>query len=119
MSMSNRCYGAILKKFTTIFGILIVVFSISYSIAWAAKLKSIVLHPDYNHDKFVTVPTDIVKKFRAYITSFDSDDDDDGDGQPDYWGIPHFVVYEIKKFPGTLGKAPKRPSITVRHAMPI
>ena len=79
MRMSDRYYGAILKKFTTIFGILIIVFSISYNIAWAAKLKRIVLHPDYNHDKFVTVPTDIVKKFRAYITSFDSDDDDNGE----------------------------------------
>ena len=80
------------------------------SLAWSAKFKPIVLHSKYKHDRYVTKPKDIVRKFRAYLTSFDSADDDDGDGKPDRWGIPHFVAYEIKRFRGTLGKGPKRPS---------
>jgi len=76
----------------------------------AADYKPIEVHPDYDHDRWGTEPKDIVREFRAYITSFDSDDDDDGDGRVDVWGIPEFVAYEIKKFEGTLGKGPKRPN---------
>ena len=65
--------------------------------AYAAKLKPIHLHPEYDHDKFVTKPADIVRKFRAYTTSFDSADDDNGDGAEDRWGIPHWVAYQIMK----------------------
>ncbi len=80
------------------------------AIAFAAKFKPIELHPSYNHDKYGTQPRDIFMEFRAYITSFDSEDDDNADGKPDKWGIPHWVAYEIKKFEGTLGKGPDRPS---------
>jgi len=76
----------------------------------AAKYKDIEHHPDYEHDKFVTEPTDIVRNFRAYMTSFDSGDDDDGDGTADYWRVPEFVAYEVRQFDGVLGKGPKRPS---------
>ena len=84
----------------------------SIQIVYAANLKPIVLHPDYNHTKYAPKPTnnDIVRHFRAYTTCFDGDDDDDGDGTPDKWAIPHWVAYEIKQFPGTLSKGPKRPS---------
>ena len=80
--------------------------------AYAADLKPIVLHPDYNHKKYAPKPTnnDIVRHFRAYTTCFDGDDDDDGDGTPDKWAIPHWVAYQIKRYPGTLSKGPKRPS---------
>ena len=79
---------------------------------WAAEFKPIVLHSDYNHTKYAPKPTnnDIVRHFRAYTTCFDGDDDDNGDGTPDKWAIPHWVAYEIKQFPGTLSKGPKRPS---------
>ena len=79
---------------------------------WAAGLKPIELHPDYNHTKYAPVPNhnDIVRHFRAYTTCFDGDDDDDGDGISDEWAIPHWVAYEIKRYPGELGKGPKRPS---------
>jgi len=78
---------------------------------YAASYKPINLTPDYEHDKFVTRPKDIVLSFCAYITSFDSDDDNNGDGIADYWRVPEFVTYEIRAFDGTLGKGPKRPSI--------
>lgn len=91
----------------------ILVFSVLFifsSQVHAANYKEVQLHPEYEHDRFVTQPTDIVRSFRAYMTSFDSGDDDDGDGIADYWRVPEFVAYEIRKFDEVLGKGPKRPS---------
>lgn len=76
--------------------------------SFSAELKKIVIDSIYNHDKFNTQPKDIVKIFRAYITSFDSEDDNNGDGKGDIWGIPEWVSYEIKKLPAP-GKSPNRP----------
>ena len=90
--------------------ILLFVFTVSPLSGYAADYKPIQIHPDYDHDKYGTEPKDIVKEFRAYTANFDSDDDDNGDGWVDLWGIPEFVSYEIKKFNGTLGKGPGRPS---------
>jgi len=44
--------------------------------AFGADFKPIELHPSYKHDKFKTQPRDIFRKFRAYVTRFDSGDDD-------------------------------------------
>ncbi len=92
--------------------LVILAFTVTYNSreALSANFKPINLHQDYKHDRFGTEPKDIVLKFRAYITSFDSNDDDNGDGNPEKWGVPHFVSYEIKRFEGTLSKGPKRPS---------
>jgi len=76
---------------------------------WAADFKPIELNPAYDHDKYITQPKDIVRVFRAYMTSFDSADDDNGDGKPDRWGIPEWVAYEIKRFPRQLAPGPRRP----------
>lgn len=65
-----------------------------------AEPKPIVLNPSYNHDKYQTLPRDIIKEFRAYTISFDSNDDNDGDGIGDSLGIPEWVSYEIKRFDG-------------------
>ncbi|MBI3736624.1 DNA/RNA non-specific endonuclease [Candidatus Sumerlaeota bacterium] len=80
------------------------------SIAPAADYKPIILDPSYDHDRFNTQPKDIVRQFEAYTVSFDGPDDDDGDGKEDRWGIPQWVAYEIKKFPGKMGAGPPRPS---------
>lgn len=88
--------------------VLTLLFTVNHS--YAAKYKQINLTPDYEHDKFVTEPKDIVQTFRAYITSFDSGDDDNGDGTADFWRVPEFVTYEIRAFDGILEKGPKRPS---------
>lgn len=77
--------------------------------AAAASLKPIVPAEGYEHDKWVTQPADIKKEFRAYITSFDSNDDDNGDGDPDLWRIPQWVAYEIQSHEGELETFP-RPS---------
>ena len=80
------------------------------SYVFGADFKPIELQHTYNHDKYKTQPRDLFKEFRAYVTSFDSEDDDNGDGKSDILGIPHWVAYEIKIFEGSLGKGPKRPS---------
>ncbi|MDD5600095.1 MAG: DNA/RNA non-specific endonuclease [Victivallaceae bacterium] len=51
----------------------------------------------YEHDKWGTFPRDIFFEFEAYVVSFDGPDDNDGDGKPDFWGIPEFVAYEIRR----------------------
>lgn len=59
--------------------------------------KSIIIDSAYEHNKWGIEPSDLVFKFAAYITSFDSDDDNNGDGRADIWGIPEWVAYEVKK----------------------
>ncbi|WP_255947214.1 DNA/RNA non-specific endonuclease [Brucepastera parasyntrophica] len=56
-----------------------------------------ILDESYEHDKWGTLPHDILFYFAAYTVSFDSEDDDNGDGMPDLWGIPEWVSFEIKK----------------------
>ena len=65
----------------------------------ATNLRPIVPAAGYQHDRFQTMPKDIHREFRAYVTSFDSDDDDNGDGVPDAWGIPQWVSYELRAAP--------------------
>lgn len=76
----------------------------------ATEFKPITLRPDYRHDRFVTQPTEIVRQFEAFTSSFDSKADDG-----DAWGIPDFVAYEMKKSP-KLAKGPKRPSPWITDA---
>ena len=76
----------------------------------ADRDKPIALHPDYDHNRFGTAPVDLERAFRAYTVSFDSADDDNHDGQADRWAIPHWVAYDMQRFPGTLPAAPDRPS---------
>ena len=86
----------------------------------AAELRPVVLHPGYRHDRFDTQPKDIVRHFRAFTSSFDSDDDDNGDSRGDRWAIPEWVAYELRRAPANLGRAPrKRPSpLTVTGVSP-
>lgn len=74
----------------------------------ASEYKPIILEPDYDHDRFVTQPKAIVRIFRGYLTSLDPPFGPDGD--PLVLGIPRFVAYEMRKYPGALGKCPDRPS---------
>lgn len=83
---------------------------VSSPFASATDYKPIILDPSYNHDRYETKPSDILKHFRAYTASFDGADDNDGNGTPDNWGVPEWVAYEMRKKPVGLGKAPKRPS---------
>jgi endonuclease G len=57
------------------------------------------LDPHHEHDRWETQPRDVVREYRAYITSFDGPDDNDGDGRSDLWGIPEWVSYEIDSEP--------------------
>ncbi len=69
----------------------------------AAEYKPIILDPNYAHDRWVTQPRDIMRHFRAYTASFDSNDEDIRTG------VPEWVAYEIKPSP-PLDKSPARPS---------
>lgn len=74
-----------------------------------ADPQPIVLDPSYDHDKYHTLPRDIIREFRAYTTSFDSDDDNDGDAVGDVLGIPEWVAYEIKRYDGDCIPTQPRP----------
>ena len=63
----------------------------------------------YQHDRFATKPTDIVRQFEAYMVSFDSEDDNDGGGKVDTWRVPEFVAYEIRKYDGPCIPTGERP----------
>ena len=72
---------------------------------WAiGQPKPVELEPGYEHDKYVTEPQDIISEFRAYTSSFDSDDEHVALAQPEW------VAYELRKAPRNLGKPPDRPS---------
>lgn len=77
--------------------------------AVAADYKPERIDRRYDHDRFGIEPADHIRKFRAFISSFDSDDDDNGDGVADYYAIPEWVAYELRRYPGKLPRAPKRP----------
>jgi DNA/RNA endonuclease G (NUC1) len=86
------------------------VLALSFALARATDFKPEAIDNSYQHDKYGTMPRDLVRQFRAYIVSFDSADDDDGDGKPDMRGIPEWVSYEMRRVPRKLKTGPKRPS---------
>ncbi len=87
-----------------IFSFMLSLFSLNH----ATDFKPIILDIGYQHDRFNTQPKDLPLSFRAYFSSFDSGDDDNGDGIADYWRIPHFVSYEMRRS-SSLGNSPGRP----------
>ena len=72
--------------------------------------KPIVVPRGYEHDYWKTKPREIVQKFQAFTVSFDKDDDDNRDRIRDRWAIPHWVAYEVKRFPSRLAPGPDRPT---------
>jgi len=56
--------------------------------------------PGYEHTRWGAPKADIVRHFEAYTVSFDGPDDDTGDGVADYFRIPEWVAYEIKRHEG-------------------
>lgn len=64
----------------------------------------------YDHDRFRTQPVDQLRRFDAFVSSFDGADDDTGDGFPDTLGIPQWVAYELRRHEGPIdsGERPGR-----------
>lgn len=62
----------------------------------------IILNKDYDHNKFGVEPSDLIYRFAAYTSSFDSDDDNNNDGKPDMWGVPEWVAFEIHPRPDSM-----------------
>jgi DNA/RNA endonuclease G (NUC1) len=75
----------------------------------SGRYKPIILDTTYKHDKWDTQPKDKIYEFAAFTSSFDTKDDNDGDGDPDIWGIPEWVSYEIKKKTGSYPQRYDRP----------
>lgn len=54
---------------------------------------------DYKHDRWNIQPKDNLRKFTAFVSSFDGKDDSNGDGETnnkDCFGQPEWVAYEIR-----------------------
>jgi len=83
---------------------------------FAETFKPNILDPSYNHDRWGTSGTGIIKDFRAYRSSFDNMDDDDGFGGPDALGVPEWVAYEIKRFDGQCIETHPRPDTWITDA---
>jgi DNA/RNA endonuclease G (NUC1) len=79
--------------------------------------KTIILDSTYQHTKWGVEPSDMIYKFAAYTTSFDSNDDNDGDGVGESWGIPEWVAYEVKKKTGQGAPSYNRPKWMTDTAM--
>ena len=73
--------------------VLIILLNSAYSFAQYAP---IILDPSYEHDKWRTTPQDLMFYFEAYTVSFHSGENS-ADGLPDFWGVPDWVSFEIKK----------------------
>jgi endonuclease G, mitochondrial len=58
--------------------------------------RPIVIDPAFEHTRWGIGPEDKLYQFAAFTLSFDTDDDNDGDGNPDIWGVPEWVAFEIK-----------------------
>lgn len=70
---------------------------------WGADFKDDGGPPQgYDHDKYAPHPeaTDHIREFAAFCSAFDGDDDDTGDGIPDIMGVPEYVSYEMRSYPG-------------------
>lgn len=52
--------------------------------------------PEHDHDRYAPNQKEIIKRFGAYVSSFDGNDDDDGDGKADLLAVPQWVAYELK-----------------------
>lgn len=76
----------------------------------SSATKPIALDPSYNHDKFVTLPGDEIKQFRAFTVSMDTKDNDDKYGEGEATGTPEWVAYEIKKYEGQCIPTKSRPT---------
>lgn len=67
----------------------LLIICIIFPVVSATGYRPIVIHPNSVHDKWVTKSANIVKHFRAYTTSFDSEDGDV------FLEISKWVAYEI------------------------
>ncbi|GAF05393.1 DNA/RNA non-specific endonuclease [Saccharicrinis fermentans] len=81
-----------------ILSVILLVTSITFAQSPVGKrYKAINLKNGHNHTKYTTEPSDLIFKFAAYTTSFDSNDDNNADGKGDTWAIPEWVSYEVQK----------------------
>ena len=73
----------------------------------------VIATPDHDHDRYAPDEKEKVKRFGAYVSSFDGPDDDDGDGQADLLAVPQWVAYELKGLSPKSDGTFKEPDISI------
>jgi len=75
----------------------------------------VVATPDHDNDRYTPNQKEIVKRFGAYVSSFDGNDDDDGDGKSDLLAVPQWVSYELKGLQPNAAGEFKEPDISINR----
>ena len=99
-----------MKPITNIFHILTAASLLILPAQHSFSERPVVSDTTFAHDRFGTLPRDIIREFRAFTTSFDSFDHNDCDGEDDALGIPEWVAYEIRRFGGDCIPTEGRPT---------
>lgn len=73
-------------------------------LVWSPALGRACADDEYEHDRFVTQPTEAVREFQAFKVSFDTDIDGVA------LGVPDWVAYELRRDPSPDRKSASRPS---------
>ena len=71
--------------------------------------------PGYDHERYAPGQREEVKRFGAYVSSFDGRDDDDGDGEADLLAVPQWVSYELKGLSPQPDGSFKEPDISINR----
>ena len=94
------------RRMVALSAVVVVVMSISSdAVARKFRCKSdrglspyrVQIAPDQDHDRCAPKLREEVKRFGAYVSSFDGPDDDNGDGRADLLAVPQWVSYELKE----------------------
>ena len=72
----------------------------------------------HEHDRYSPAEGEIVKRFGAYVSSFDGGDDDDGDGAADLLAVLHWVSYELKGVTASADGRYREPPVSINGPRP-
>ena len=71
--------------------------------------------PNYDHDRYAPNEKEVIKRFGAYVSSFDRADDDNGDGAGDLLAVPEWVAYELKGVSPNAAGHYEEPDISIKR----
>ena len=71
--------------------------------------------PGYDHARYAPSQGERIKRFGAYVSSFDGRDDDDGDGEADLLAVPQWVSYELKGLAPQADGSFEEPDISINR----
>ena len=70
---------------------------------------------DHDHERYAPSQREEIKRFRAYVSSFDGRDDDDGDGEAHLLALPQWVSYELKGLDPQPDGSFEEPEISIKR----